>query len=446
MSALVVAVPAAVDSTPLDATVNFSSARFAQRLLETWLCSPEAKQLPEDQVEEETDRRGREILRLMLQAHFRERGRGDVGPALRLAVAPLPATAAAACPVPAAEPVLLTDKRCHRRTLKTIVGPITIERTAYGAAGQDSIHPLDAQAELPVGSFSYPVQQRLVRAAVQGPYDEAVANVALATGLAVAKGSCEQLVQTAARDFATFYQQHPPPEPSRTGSILAAGVDGKGVPMIKPEQTLRKIRLGKGQKRNKKRMATVATVRTHEPRVRTPEEVVASLFEAAPAASPLRIRRSEHKRVWASLTQSKDAVIAEVAAEMQRCDPEGTKVHVALSDGERALQKRLEPTLRGALGSVILILDFLHVLEKIWKAAHCFYAEGSDQAKEWVREQALRLLRGQSGVVLAELQERRQAKGLQTSRRESLAKIAAYLERRACRSPVARSRGRAVTW
>ncbi len=417
------------DSTPPEATVNFSTARFAHRQLETWLCSPEAQQLAADQVEEELNRRGRELLRLMLQAHFRERGTGDVGPAVRRTAPPTPANVTAIPSGAAPEPPLLMDKRCQGRTLKTIVGPITIQRTAYGAAGQDSIHPLDAHAELPVGSFSYPLQQRLVRAAVQGAYDEAVANVALATGVAVAKGSCEQLVQAAARDFAAFYQQRATPEPSHTGSILAAGVDGKGVPMIKPAQTLRKVRLGKGEKRNKKRMATVATVRTLEPRVRTAEDVVASLFDGAPASSPLRIRRDEHKRVWASLTQSKAAVIAEVAAEMQRCDPAGTKVHVALSDGERALQKRLEPTLAAVLGSVILILDFLHVLEKLWKAAHCLYAEGSDQAKEWVREQALRLLRGQSGAVLAELAERRQAKGLKKSRRDSLAKIAAYLER-----------------
>jgi hypothetical protein len=429
MSALPLPFSSACDSTLPDATVNFSTARFAHRQLETWLCSPEAKQLPADQVEEETNRRGREITRLMLEAHFRERGTGDVGPALCLPLPPTPTNATAASALSAAEPQLLTDKRCHCRILKTIVGPITIQRTAYGAAGQDSIHPLDAQAELPVSSFSYPLQHRLVRAAVQGPYAEAVANVELATGVAVAKGSCEQLVQAAAADFAAFYQQRPPPEPWRTGSILAAGVDGKGVPMIKPEQTLRKIRLGKGEKRNKKRMATVATVRTHEPRVRTPEEVVASLFDDAPASPPLRIRRPEHKRVWASLTQSKSAVIAEVAAEMQRCDPEGTKVHVALSDGERALQKRLEPTLRTVLGSVILILDFLHALEKIWKAAHCFYAEGSVEAREWVREQALRILRGQIAGVLAELQERSQAKALKKNRRDSLEKIAAYLER-----------------
>ena len=124
------------------------------------------------------------------------------------------------------------------------------------------------------------------------------------------------------------------------------GIDGKGVPMIKPEQTLRKVRRGKGDKKHKKRMATVATVRTQQRRVRTPQEVVESLFRTTPKAKQKRPRRkaavpAEHKRVWADLLQSKDEVIAGVAQEVKRVDPTGSKTHVALCDGERALLKRL---------------------------------------------------------------------------------------------------------
>jgi len=67
-------------------------------------------------------------------------GTGDVGPALRPrvpatgAAAPAEATPAATVVDPDAEP--LGNKRLHGRTLKTIVGPITIQRTAYGAPGQ----------------------------------------------------------------------------------------------------------------------------------------------------------------------------------------------------------------------------------------------------------------------------------------------------------------------
>src|SRR4051812_15446318 len=76
------------DSTPVDPVVNFSQARFAFRQLETWLHSDDANDASEAQVEEQIEQRGREVLRLLLEAHLRQRGTGDVGPALR--VFPLP--------------------------------------------------------------------------------------------------------------------------------------------------------------------------------------------------------------------------------------------------------------------------------------------------------------------------------------------------------------------
>src|SRR5256884_9285818 len=76
--------------------------------------------------------------------------------------------------------------------------------------------------------------------------------------------------------------------------------------------------------------------------------------------------RSEHKRVWASLIKGKAAVIGEVAAEVLRRDPQGHKIHVALTDGERALQILVSKNLQ-----VTLILDLLHVLEKQIGRASC---------------------------------------------------------------------------
>jgi len=49
------------------------------------------------------------------------------------------------------------------------------------------------------------------------------------------------------------------------GPILVAAVDGKGVPMVKPDGARPTARLTKGQKVNRKRMATVAAVFTKNP-------------------------------------------------------------------------------------------------------------------------------------------------------------------------------------
>ena len=442
------------DSTASGPTVNFSRSHFAYRQLETWLTSDEAVGLSEAQIEDQIQERGREMLRLLLQAHIDERGTGDVGPALQVYSPPTPDTtpnnADATPPTTDAAPnnadakpndagcqsasVRHGEKRYHHCTLRTVFGKIQVTRTAYAATKRFSIHPLDEQLQLPERSFSYPLQERLVRHAVQGPFDEAVADVGRDTGVRLSKRSAEQVVKKAAIDFQAFYRQNQVVDAGKTGPIVVTGIDCKGVPMIKPEENLRKVRRGKGDKKQKKRMATVATVRTQQVRVRTPEEVVESLFRTTPKEKPPRKRKGipvpeEHKRVWADLIRSKDAVIAEVVQEVKRVDPRGIKTHVALCDGERALQKRILPALQGVVPEVVLILDLMHALEKLWKVAYCFYPEGSEEATAWVKERTLWVLKGKVSQVVKGMRNSATKRGLSGPKRETVDRVAKYLRR-----------------
>ncbi len=113
------------------------------------------------------------------------------------------------------------------------------------------------------------------------------------------------------------------------------------------------------------------------PRIRTPQEVIDSLFSTEPRSTGQgRRSRPEHKRVWASLTKGKAGVIDEVAKEMARRNPSRTKEWVALTDGERALQKEVHARLE----DVPLVLDLQHALSKLWKAAYAFHKEGTPEA------------------------------------------------------------------
>src|SRR5207302_5925102 len=47
--------------------------------LESWLASSSALQLPLHQIESQQQAKGREVQRLLLQAHLQQRGSGDVG-------------------------------------------------------------------------------------------------------------------------------------------------------------------------------------------------------------------------------------------------------------------------------------------------------------------------------------------------------------------------------
>jgi hypothetical protein len=382
-------------------------------LLEAWLASSRTLQLPLHEIESQQQSKGREVQRLLLQAHIERRGDGDVGQALLV-----PQQAGS---------VLYTHRRLRTRSLKTIFGPVEINRMGYSRDGTPSIYPLDHTLALPARSFSYELQRRLVKAAVQNPFHESVEAIADLTGVSVPKRSLEEILRDAALDFDAFYQERAPEQAN--GSILVAAVDGKGIPLVKPGGAQPSARLTKGQKANKKRMATVAAVFTRAPWVRTPEQVVESLFRIerqTPAGQTPP--RPENKRVWASLLKGKTAVIEEVAQEMQRRDPQGIKTRVAVTDGERALQILVEGTL-----GVTLILDLLHVLEKLWKAAYVFHAEGSLEAELWVLDRTLRILFGDVSQVVKGIRQSVTKRGLSGAKRKTLCGVADYLHRNRAR-------------
>lgn len=209
--------------------------------------------------------------RLLLQTHVQQRGNGDLGPAL--------------CVTAHSTTSLYTHRRLQRRTLKTVFGPIDIDRMGYGRNGADSIHPLDEAMQLPARSLSYELQKRMVKAAVQGPFRESAERIQEITGLTVPIRSLEQILPEVAQDFDDFYAQRRPLPSQPAASILVVAVDCKGIPMVKADSNKRLVRRTKGQKANRKKMATVATVFTRQPWIRTPEQVVESLFRVVNSAS-----------------------------------------------------------------------------------------------------------------------------------------------------------------
>ena len=397
--------------------VRKAHMKFAE--LEQWLLSPETLGTTLHEVEEEQEKRVREVMRLLLQEHLDRRGTGDVGRALEVLEKKDGADGRVR---------RQGQKRMHTRRIQTVFGELKARRTAYYAQGSKSIHPLDQEASLPKRTFSYLLQRRLCLGAIQGPFDEAVERVVESTGVRVSKRSAEDLVREAALDFDAFYSQRPQPPPETTGSIVVAAVDCKGIPMVKPEEALRVVRPGKGKKANKKRMATVAAVFTQEPRVRTPEEVVESLFYEGPRLhreTPKARVGPEFKRVWASLEKQKKELLAEVACEVQARDPAGDKILALVVDGEKALQHGLVKVLpRG-----VEVLDVMHALERLWKVVYRFHKEDSQEAKAWVRVRALRILRGEVSQVIKGIRQSATKRGLKGEDRAVIDKATAYLYR-----------------
>ncbi|MGH9055520.1 MAG: ISKra4 family transposase, partial [Acidimicrobiales bacterium] len=376
--------------------------------LERFLAEAAKDHLYLSAIERGTEVKGREICRRCLQAHLDALRGGDVGEAI---VVEGPDG-----------PLRLSYKRSGRRRLLSIFGEVAVTRVGYSAPGAPSIHPLDAELGLPGRRYSYEICRRLVRHAVLGPFDEAVDIVSELCGETIPKRATEQIVREAAVDFDSFYQIRAAAKMAR-GEVLVGSVDGKGIPMVKSQPAEKVVRPKKGQKPNKKRMATVATVFSQAPRPRTPQEVVDSLFRTSvpPRHHEPRQPRA-NKRVWASLEATKDDFIDDVLAEMTRRDPTHRHAWVVVTDGERALQRRV----RSSFANTTLVLDIFHALEKLWPAAYVLHPEGSPEAEAFVKQRALRILSGQVSQVIKGLRQIATKRHLRGERAKALRGAADY--------------------
>jgi hypothetical protein len=119
-------------------------------------------------------------------------------------------------------------------------------------------------------------------------FDEVVELIAKRTGAHVPKRQVEELTVRSAQDYDEFYDSRLR-EPEATSDLLVLSFDGKGIAMRHADlreatrraagTTPRRLetRLTSGEKRNRKRMAQVATVYTLAPWVRTAADILHTL-------------------------------------------------------------------------------------------------------------------------------------------------------------------------
>ena len=137
--------------------------------------------------------------------------------------------------------------------------------------------------------------------------------------------------------------------------------------------------------------------------------------------------RPQEKRVWASLVQPPEEIIAQAFEEAERRDPEKTKQWVALSDGNELQLGLLLVAAEHYQVKLTIILDLIHVLEYLWRAARVFYKEGDNRAELWVSQRLLAILEGRSSQVAAGIRRSATLLKLGTQARLPIDKCADYL-------------------
>lgn len=343
-------------------------------------------------VEKWLEVESRELMRLMFQEHFDLRAAAERRVRMR-----------------GADGVERTNLRDgSRRGLETVFGEVEVSRKLYQADGHEGLAPLDAVLNLPDDHFSHGVRHFVAKEIARASYDEVEELIRDRSGAKIAKRQIEELAARAARDFDAFYEVRKR-EREATSELLVISTDGKGIRMRHEdlleatrkaaEQHVPKLgtRRAPGEKPSK-RMAQVAAVYSIATWPRTAAAVLHALRDGATDDD-----RPEptNKRVFASVEKSQRQVIREAFAEAHRRDPTHRRRWILLVDGDPKQLRAAKKEAKRIGVEVTIVLDVIHVLEYLWKAARALFGEGDAQAESWVSDRLLALLSGRSGGDVA---------------------------------------------
>jgi hypothetical protein len=384
-----------------------------------YLDSGEVSSMSHSELERELEKRGRELMRLLMQEHLDTRSPGE-----------------SKGPVRDSDAVDRSRVRLQERKLETVFGTVSVERAGYGREGAKSLHPLDGELNLPAERYSLELRRRVAEEAAKGSFEQTLKSIEKTTGGHVPKRQIEEMASRAAQDFDAFYQTRQAGPVEETGPLLVLSVDGKGV-VMRTEDLREKTRqaaserkhkmgarLSKGEKRNAKRMATVAAVYTIEPFVRTPEDLMGE--EDSPRAGPSP-PRPEQKRIWAKLEKRPEEVIEEAFEEALLRDSAQEKTWVALVDGAKSQIRTLGRLAKKKGVDLIIIVDIIHVSEYLWDAGRVFSPQSGPELEGWVKQRLLEILRGKAGYVAGGMRRSATLRGLSKKAREPVDRCARYL-------------------
>ncbi|PAJ70780.1 hypothetical protein CJF42_26005, partial [Pseudoalteromonas sp. NBT06-2] len=95
-----------------------------------------------------------------------------------------------------------------------------------------------------------------------------------------------------------------------------------------------------------------------------------------------------NKRVWTSIENTAEEVIEAGFLEALQRDPSQQRQWVVLIDGHPHQIRLINRVMKKHQVKASIIMDFIHVLEYVWKAAWCFYEKGDENVEKWVANHA----------------------------------------------------------
>lgn len=323
------------------------------------------------------------------------------------------------------------------RSYFSLFGMLQLKRYKYYSSADGTHYSLDQRLGLPLGRYSYVLNDWLSYGAVELDFQQSVAQLERILGHQLTGMQASRQTYHCSQQVDEFYAQQDWSN-LEDGTHLSVGYDGKGIPIIR-SQTDRKsesssVRLAKGKKKGVRREATVSVSSSFTPQPRNKEELLANLFLAPKNKDEPRIKHQWHeqKHIRAFLSDKPKAIGYGLDNLLAR-DQTNKKPIIVLIDGERALEQAVikackEREITQRIDAYIL--DFIHLLGYVWKVANAYLGENNDGREDWVYRQAALLLDSKHEQVLQEWKVIKDTHQLSKNRLYNLERAITYVSNR----------------
>ena len=329
------------------------------------------------------------------------------------------------------------NKGLFPRTYYSIFGKIRfVRKKIYHPEKKKIFYPADRALSLPREEYSYNLQDWIGYSATDTDFRSSIELINKIFDYDIKEMQAERISNKLSEEVDEFYNENQNSPIEEEGAFFAGGFDDKGVHIL-PWDAGRKVegngvRLGKGQKKGIKKSCTVSLTYSFDPNKRTPEDVVASVFKEKSnnyEASEPSGTHAKNKHIRAFMSDKQKAIDYGFDNLLRRSMDQQKNI-VVLIDGDRGLEKAIDRTIeaKGIQDRVIFkVLDFIHVVEYLWKAANIHFGEKSSKRITWVKEQSLLLLQDEINEVLNNLQGLIKDRKYKTSKYETIKSVIKYL-------------------
>jgi len=338
---------------------------------------------------------------------------------------------------------LLKSKGVLDRNYLSLFGQLKISRLVHYSSIRKTYSELDERLQLPKRLWSYNLQELVGESSTEMDYNNSVSLLNKLLGLGLSGKSSQRNAGYLGVEVEKYYSEKPI-EKEASAVHFSGSFDGKGVAKVKevlPVSGNPKKRLGKGEKRGKKQMATVSVNSCFTPKIRTKDSIIRSLMgsgltklSSIKKQDPIEQENDNtwHQKIHRRAFLADQAKAVEYGLDyirLRMVNPESrfvVPIDAGIGLEEKILAYVKKHKMESQFGGIIL--DIIHVSEYVWDAANALFGDKAELRHNWVKRMLEDLLDSKTEKVIKDLKLIVEKEDLTKTKKEQIQKTITYFD------------------